>query len=197
MKKIYYINALIRKDESRTKRLAEPILASIKDEVDLVEINLNDYDLNPYNEDSYEEKVNKGTKEIFYRLSQDIASSDGLIIASPFWDMSFPSLLKSFLEKISLFDVMFISDDKECQGIAKCPFMFYIVTRGMNIKDGDTLEQGTPYLKALCWLWGIKKFDVISCSNFDYLDEETISKEIVMKSQEGITKLHKLLYNNE
>ena len=92
--------------------------------------------------------------------------------------MSIPAILKSFLEKISLFDVMFISDDKQCHGIAKCPFMFYVTTRGMDIHDGDELEQGTSYLKALCWLWGIKQFDVISCSNFDYLPQEKIDKEI-------------------
>lgn len=185
MKKIIYVNAIIRKDESRTKRLADAIISSIKDEVELKEINLNELPLNPYNEVTYEDKVNNGTEELFYNLSKEIAGSDGLIIASPFWDMSFPSLLKSFLEKISLFDVMFVSDDKRCIGIAKCPFMYYIVTRGMDIKDGDELEQGTPYLKALCWLWGIKRFEVTSASNFDYLPNDAIDKEIENKIKEG------------
>lgn len=185
MKKIIYVNAIIRKDESRTKRLADGIISSIKDEVELKEINLNELPLNPYNEVTYEDKVNNGTEELFYNLSKEIAECDGLIIASPFWDMSFPSLLKSFLEKISLFDVMFVSDDKRCIGIAKCPFMYYIVTRGMDIEDGDELEQGTPYLKALCWLWGIKIFKVTSASNFDYLPNDVIDKEIEYKIKEG------------
>ena len=185
MKKIIYVNAIIRKDESRTKRLADGIVSSIKDEVELKEINLNELPLNPYNEVTYEDKVNNGTEELFYNLSKEIAECDGLIIASPFWDMSFPSLLKSFLEKISLFDVMFVSDDKRCIGIAKCPFMYYIVTRGMDIEDGDELEQGTPYLKALCWLWGIKIFKVTSASNFDYLPNDVIDKEIENKIKEG------------
>ena len=185
MKKIIYVNAIIRKDESRTKRLADGIISSIKDEVELKEINLNELPLNPYNEATYEDKVNNGTEELFYNLSKEIAECDGLIVASPFWDMSFPSLLKSFLEKISLFDVMFVSDDKRCIGIAKCPFMYYIVTRGMDIEDGDELEQGTPYLKALCWLWGIKIFKVTSASNFDYLPNDVIDKEIEYKIKEG------------
>ena len=193
MKKIIYVNAIIRKDESRTKRLADGIISSIKDEVELKEINLNELPLNPYNEVTYEDKVNNGTEELFYNLSKEIAECDGLIIASPFWDMSFPSLLKSFLEKISLFDVMFVSDDKRCVGIAKCPFMYYIVTRGMDIEDGDELEQGTPYLKALCWLWGIKIFKVTSASNFDYLPSDAIDKEIENKIKEG-RKLIKSLF---
>lgn len=193
MKKIYYINSLIRKDESRTRKLANKILDGIKDEVELIEINLSDLDINPYNEKTYEVKVQKGVDDYYYNLSKDIANSDGLIIASPFWDMSFPSLLKTFLEKISLFDVMFISNEKECVGIAKCPFMFYIVTRGMKIEEGDFREQGTPYLKALCWLWGIKNFDYVACNNFDYISEKEVENEIEKKAKEGISKLHNLL----
>lgn len=193
MKKLIYVNSIIRKDESRTKKLIDSILDGIKGEVEIKEINLNNLDLTPYNEVSYEDKVNNGTPDVFFNLSKEIAESDGLIIASPFWDMSFPSLLKSFLEKISLFDVVFISDDKKCIGIAKCPFMYYVTTRGMDIHDGDELEQGTPYLKALCWLWGIKKFEVTSCSNFDYLPQEAIDKEIEKKTALGIKKLRKLI----
>lgn len=193
MKKLIYINSIIRKEESRTKRLIDGILEGIKDEVEIKEINLNELPLNPYNEVSYQDKVDNGTEDLFFRLSKEIAESDGLIIASPFWDMSFPALLKSFLEKISLFDVMFISDDEKCIGIAKCPFMFYVTTRGMDIKDGDKLEQGTPYLKALCWLWGIKKFEVVSCSNFDYLKEEDVNKEIERKIVLGREKIKELI----
>ena len=193
MKKIIYVNSILRKDESRTKRLADGIINSIKGEVELKEINLNELPLTPYNAETYEDKVNNGTEELFYNLSKEIAESDGLIIATPFWDMSIPAMLKSFLEKISLFDVMFISDDKKCIGIAKCPFMYYIVTRGMDIKDGDELEQGTSYLKALCWLWGIKRFEVTSCSNFDYLPNEEIDREIERKIQIGQELLKDLI----
>ena len=197
MKKIIYVNSIIRKDESRTKRLIDGILDGIKGEVELKEINLNELNLNPYNEVSYANKVKNGTEEPFYELSKEIANSDGLIIASPFWDMSIPAMLKSFLEKISLFDVMFVSDNKRCHGIAKCPFMYYVTTRGMNIHDGDELEQGTSYLKALCWLWGIKRFEVTSCCNFDYLPEEKINEEIADKVFEGRVTLKRLLKGNK
>ena len=193
MKKLIYVNSIIRKEESRTKRLIDGILDGFKDKVEIKEINLNELDLNPYNEVSYEDKVKNGTSDLFFNLSKEIAESDGLIIAAPFWDMSIPAMLKSFLEKISLFEVMFVSDDKKCNGIAKCPFMYYVTTRGMNIEDGDELEQGTSYLKALCWLWGIKRFEVTSCCNFDYLPEAKVNEEIESAVIKGRVILNKLI----
>ena len=193
MKKIIYVNSIIRKEESRTKRVIDGILDGVMDKVTIKEIDLNTLNLNPYNEVSYEKKVKNGTEDVFYNLSKEIAESDGLIIAAPFWDMSIPAMLKSFLEKISLFEVMFVSDDKQCNGIAKCPFMYYVTTRGMNIKDGDELEQGTSYLKALCWLWGIKTFAVTSCSNFDYLPEAKVNEEIENAIIKGRILLNNLI----
>ena len=154
------------------------------------EVNVDQLDIYPKDNAYFKNtEINKNDE----KLAKLVASADKILISTPFWDMSFPSLLKSFLEKISLFDVMFISDDKKCIGIAKCPFMYYVTTRGMDIHDGDELEQGTPYLKALCWLWGIKKYEVTSCSNFDYLPQEAIDKEIEKKIALGIKKLKELI----
>ena len=48
----------------------------------------------------------------------------------------------------------------------------------MDIKTGDPLEQGTPYIKALSWLWGINDFVVLSRENFDYISQEEIEKHL-------------------
>lgn len=158
MKNIVYLNCCIRKEESRTLKIATPIVEKIKEKHNVTEINLSDMQLILYNNKEYTNKVNGVHNINYYDYSKMIANCDGLIISAPFWDMSFPAQLKAFLEGISLFDVMFVSDDVKCNGIAKCPFMALITTRGMNISTGDDLEQATPYLKALCWLWGIKDF---------------------------------------
>ena len=44
--------------------------------------------------------------------TKKIASSDRLVIAAPFWDMSFSSALKVFFENMSLFNVTFANDEK-------------------------------------------------------------------------------------
>lgn len=187
MKKIIFINACVRGNDSRTLKIASSILKDIEVE----EIDLNKLNLSPYN--LANNPVMHGVDSTFIEISKRIANSDGVIIATPFWDMSFPSLLKVFLEKISLLDIMFIDDGVTCKGIAKCPFMFYITTRGMNIPDGDHLEQATPYLKALCELWGIKEFDYVSAHNLDYSSNEVIEKKINEAIKIGKERLQKLV----
>lgn len=193
MKKIVYINCCIRGNDSRTLKIAQPIIQDIRKYAEVVEINLAELDLKPYNKALYSEKANGYIEHRYIEYSKLVADSDGLIIAAPFWDMSFPSQLKTFLEGISLFDVMFISDDKQCIGIAKCPFMLFITTRGMNIPQGNELEQATPYLKALCWLWGIKDFQCVDAYNFDYLSEDKIANAIKEAVDNGINIARKLI----
>ena len=114
--------------------------------------------------------------------AESIREADRIVIAAPFWDMSFPAALKNFFELCSIFDVTFKSDDKTCYGNCRAEKLLYITTRGMNISTGDELEQATPYLKALSWLWGIGPLEVISAQNMDYVSEE----EIEIKIEEAI-----------
>ncbi len=192
MKKIIYINSTIRNEkESRTFKLANLCLEGIKDKVGIEEINISELNLLPYTQDN--NPLYNPIEERFFEYSRKIANSDGVIIAAPFWDMSFPALLKVFLEKLSLMDIMFKDDGKTCVGIAKCPFMFYITTRGMDIPDGSHLEQASTYLKALCELWGIKNFDYVSIHNCDYIGENKVNELINEKAKVGIEKLITLL----
>ena len=52
-------------------------------------------------------------------LARRIAAADRIVIAAPFWDMSFPSALKVFFENMSLFGITFDSNEKECYGLCK------------------------------------------------------------------------------
>lgn len=182
-----FINACMRDKDSRTLRIARSIIRGHEAET----INLSDLDLKPYTEQ--DNPTNKPIDPKFIRLAKKIANCDGVVIAAPFWDMSFPSLLKVFLEKLSIADVMFEDNGKTCSGIAKCPYMFFITTRGMYIPDGSDLEQATPYLKALCELWGIKEFDYVSAYNLDYLSEEEVEDRLEKAVEVGKLKLNNLL----
>ena len=86
-----FINACMRDKDSRTLKLARSIIrGQAAQEINLSEIE----DLMPYTEQS--NPTNKEIDKRFMRMAEKIANCDGLVIAAPFWDMSFPSLLKVF-----------------------------------------------------------------------------------------------------
>lgn len=171
--KIAVIDSTIRKD-SRTRKVLNNVISNFND-VEFLNINLSDYEMELTNAHNFDKK---NTEQLYFDLSKSIAECDGLIIAAPFWDMSYPALLKAFLEKITILDVMFKNGEDKCIGISKNKFLLYITTRGMNIKSGSKLDGATPSLKALCYLWGIPKFICAGEGNFDYVSEEEINNKV-------------------
>ena len=64
--------------------------------------------------------------------------------------------------------------------------MLFITSRGMNISTGDDIEQATPYLKALSWLWGLGPLQVVAMQNMDYVSAEEIENKIATAIKEGL-----------
>lgn len=118
--------------------------------------------------------------------AETISDADRLVISAPFWDMSIPSALKTFIELCSILNVTFISDDKTCYGNCKSEKLLYITTRGMDIFTRDKLDQGTSYLEALSYLWGLGEVIVISSQNMDYVSCEEVENKIHTAIQEGL-----------
>ena len=178
MKKLLYIDACIRNAESRTKRIAIPIVEALKERYEVEPLCLNEMELEIVKEDLIRRRNNGRIDPVVMGWAEKVRDADRIVIAAPFWDMSFPAALKNFFELCSIFDVTFKSDDKTCFGNCRAEKLLYITTRGMDIATGDVLEQATPYLKALSWLWGIGPLQVVSAQNMDYSTEEEIERKI-------------------
>ena len=56
----------------------------------------------------------------------------------------------------------------------------------MDINTGDLLEQGSSYLAALSWLWGIGPMQVISAQNMDYVSQEEVDRKIQLAIDTGL-----------
>lgn len=186
MKKLLYIDACIRDENSRTKRIAQPVIEALGKKYDIETIVLNELELVPANKETTERKNNGEYSVRDFCLAKKVSEAERIVIAAPFWDMSFPAALKTFLEHCSIIDVTFKSDDKTCYGICRAEKLLYITTRGMNIKTGEVLEQATPYIKALAWLWGIGKVEVLARENFDYMSADEVDEQIDSAISEGI-----------
>ena len=186
MKKLLYIDACIRDEMSRTKRIATPIVEALKQKYEIQTLVINDLDLSIVKKELITKRNNGVIDPQVMSWAESVRDADRIVIAAPFWDMSFPAALKNFLELCSIFDVTFKSDEKTCYGNCKAEKMLYITTRGMDISTGDVLEQGTPYLKAISWLWGIGPMQVISAQNMDYISEKEIEERINKAISEGL-----------
>ena len=185
MKKLIFIDACMRVG-SRTRRIASPIIAELRKRysVETVDLTKNIY---PVADNYTLEDRNQGVVPAEHvGLAKKIAAADRIVIAAPFWDMSFPSALKVFFENMSLFGVTFDTNEKECCGLCKAEKVMYITSRGMNISTGDPLEQATPYIKALSHLWGWGELSVVAAQNMDYSSAEEIEDRIKAAVAEGL-----------
>lgn len=185
MKTLIFIDACMRAG-SRTRRIARPIISELskKYSVETVDLTKNIY---PVADNYTLEDRNQGVVPAEHvDLAMRLASADRIVIAAPFWDMSFPSALKVFFENMSLFGITFNTNEKECYGLCKAEKVMYITSRGMNISTGNPLEQGTPYIKAISHLWGWGELNVVAAQNIDYSSAEEIEERIAKAIEDGL-----------
>jgi FMN-dependent NADH-azoreductase len=187
MKKLVVIDACVRQDESRTRRIAEPVISALSDRYEVIRYDLPEMEeIAPLDPVLFGERGRGEIPAWALRAARDIAAADRLLIAAPFWDMSFPAVLKCFFEQTSLFDVTFTDNGANCTGLCKAPKVLYITTRGMDIPTGDPREQATPYLRALGSLWNLGELTVISAQNMDYSSPDGIESKISSCIAEGL-----------
>lgn len=185
MRKIFYVDACLRTG-SNTKKIADAIIAKLAERYEIETVRLSENTFPVVNNDILNDRANGIVPEEYVEMAKKLADADRLVIAAPFWDMSFPSALKVFLENMSLFNVTFGSNEKECYGLCKAEKVLYITTRGMNINTGDALDQATPYIKAIGKLWGLGELHVISAQNMDYSTEEQKAEKVRNAIEEGL-----------
>ena len=110
MKKLTFINACIREGESRTLRLANPLIEELSKRYEVTEIKLSHSDLKPITFPIYKERGTNGLSEEDLTNGRLVAEADRIVIAAPFWDMGIPSILKTFIEHISAPDLTFCNN---------------------------------------------------------------------------------------
>lgn len=186
MEKLLFIDSCIRNKNSRTKKIALPIIEKLKERYEVDTLVINDLNLTLVKEDLVNQRTNGIIDSEVLSWANKVKEADRIVIASPFWDMSIPAALKSFIELCSIINVTFASDDKTCFGICNCKKVLYITTRGMNIKTNSKLDQATPYLKAISYLWGLGEIIVVDAYNLDYSNSEEVEKKIKKAISKGL-----------
>jgi len=113
-----------------------------------------------------------------FDLAKDFAAADEIVIAAPFWDLSFPAALKQYFEQINVTGITFFySDDGIPQGLCKAKTLYYVTTVGGTIFSE---EYGYGYVKALAQgFYGIQNTVLFKAEGLDIIgaDVEKILRE--------------------
>ena len=145
---ILFINACARK-ESRTRELADCLLAKLQGSVE--EVRLNEIRFPVADESFLHERDQLTLAQAFadplFALAGQFAEADEIVIAAPFWDLSFPAVLKQYFEQINVLGITFrYTPEGMPQGLCRAKRLTYITTVGGNFFPE---EYGFGYVKAL------------------------------------------------
>lgn len=164
---ILFVNACPRKN-SNTKLLAEYLLSKLQGNVQARD--LTKTALSPFTEQIVEERtalISKGDfNHPLFALAKEFAAADQIVIAAPLWDLSFPSLLKIYIEHINALGVTFgYQADGNPYGLCKAQKLYYVTTAGGPILSD---VYGYGYVKALAQqFYGIPNIYCIKAENLD------------------------------
>ena len=190
MSKVLYIKANIKNEgESRTFKVSDSFVEEYKrnnpeDEIitlDLYKENidfLRTDDLGKLFGPKDEESKNNSILKYAYQF----ADADKYIIAAPMWNLSFPAILKAYIDYVSVSGITFKYTAEGPVGLLNNKKAVHIVSRG-GAYDNSPYEMGDRYLRTILGFFGIKDIETIAIDNLD-----VIGVNVEEKVEEGIKK---------
>jgi FMN-dependent NADH-azoreductase len=163
-----FINACIR-PESRTLKLAEELLSKLEDK-DITTLNLEKENIKPLSNADIAKRDSAAATGDFsdplFKYAKQFAAADTIVMAAPYWDLSFPALVKLYFEATSVCGITFrYTPEGYPQGLCKAKKFYYVTTSGGYIGEFDF---GFQYAKALTTkLYGIPEAE---CNRKEGLD---------------------------
>ena len=185
MKKVLFVNCCIRREESRSLKLAQQFLSFLDpNEYEVEELCLMDEPLEYFKDSFFAQRERLLADKKFdhprFRYAWQFKNADKIVIAAPFWDLSFPALLKVYIEQLCVEGITFGCNENGCFGTCAADKLVYITTRG-GIYADSPLEMGAKYIEAMCQFFGIDKFECVCAEGIDIFGvdvEETLKKAI-------------------
>ena len=184
---ILYINACVRKD-SRTNELAQHALNKLEGNIN--EINLDYAKITPLYKEQLELRddliKDKNYNNPMFKYAKQFANADIILISAPYWDLSFPAILKTYIENINVNGITFSYSEKGYPvSLCKAKKLIYITTSGGSIISDDF---GFGYIKSLAEnFYGITDINYIKAEGLDIWDANI--QEILIKTKKEIDKV--------
>lgn len=184
MEQILFINACPR-EGSRTLELARHLLTKLDGTVE--ELALFEENLLPLNGKTLALRdkmtANQNFDHPIFKYARQFAKADTIVLAAPFWDLSFPSAVKIWLEYVMAKELTFrYTEEGFPCGLCKAKKLFYVSTAGGPVLPS---HMGFSYVDALAKSYfGIPETVLFSAENLDILGADTAA--ILTKAKEEI-----------
>ena len=169
-KKLLLINACVRK-ASRTRILADALLRRLdRPDQAVEEVSLNGIRFPAVDEAFLGERDRLIAAGDFgspaFALARQFAAADTVVIAAPYWDLSFPAALKQYFEQINVLGITFrYTPEGFPAGLCRAGRLYYVTTAGGSYVPEDF---GFGYVKALAQdFYGIPEVRLVKAVGLD------------------------------
>lgn len=164
---VLYVNACVRK-ESRTGRLAEKVLALLGQPYE--EVRLEDLSFPAVDEDFLKTRdrllAEGELQHPMFDLARQFARAQIIVMAAPYWDLSFPAALKQYLEQVNVVGITFrYSEEGQPVPLCRAKRLIYVTTAGGCYVPE---EFGFGYVRALAQsFYGIREVRQVRALGLD------------------------------
>lgn len=166
MSEILFVNACAR-ENSRTLELARHVLDKLGGEVE--EVDLYETPLSSLDAEGMQARDAACAAGDFsdkrFDLAKQFAAAKTIVIAAPYWDLMFPSVLKTYFEAVTVNGLVFTYGEKGIPtGLCRAERLIYVTTSGGPIVKNF----GYDYVCALAQsFYGIKDVACICAEGLD------------------------------
>lgn len=172
-KKVLFIDACISTGEySRTAALCEHLLKECQKRmknITIETVKLNENNVHAFNEQMLEERnkciADNDYSSSMFDLAKQFKEADYIIVGAPYWDFSFPTLLKAYIEDIMVTNLTFKYTDNGVVGLCNAEKLVYVTSAGGYIGEQNL---GFDYIEALSInMLGIPEVKFVSAEGLD------------------------------
>ena len=119
-----------------------------------------------------------------FDLARQFRAADRVVVAAPFWDLTFPAALRTYIEYISANGLTYHYEADGCHGDCRGEKLVYL-TSGGDVERPESL--GVLCWKQLCDMFGIPAFDYVFAGGLDLDPAKT--EEILAEACEKARRL--------
>ncbi len=179
---VLLVNACVR-DESRTRRLADALIKRFSFNVTEVKLS---YIRFPVADAAFLAKRDSliaagAWSDPMFDLARQFAEAETIIIAAPYWDLSFPAVLKQYFEQINVMGITFrYTPEGTPEPLCRAKKLFYVTTAGGAFVPE---EFGFGYVKTMAQsFYGIDDVELIKAVGLDIYgaDIDQIMNDAIM-----------------